>query len=397
MPRRPYGNLRVGDRKVPPVKPKNTLHALTSAALVLPGLLMSGPATGKDRINFQYSRYQEGERNLYGVPQSLKPISADVLHGSGIFSLTDRIKFSFGYTQDTWSGATPITISPLAANGNRPIIDKGVVVGASPIINSSILLDRDLNPIRQDFLTQSSGIDSRSVMVMSSASPETRRQANFGLSHEWNEAAISIGGGFSRERDYKSSFGNIGGRLDFNQKLTTVKFGGGYTQSDIGAILDQDASTYITKTAYSSQIANRGGSEILRGNRQDWAANVGVTQILTKNALVDVNIGYTHGAGFMENPYKVMSVIFIDPVALSNPQATSIAGDVQALIEQRPDIRNQVALNTKYVHYINAFNAAMHLGYRLSVDDWGVNTHTFDASWVQPIGDGWTLTPRIRY
>lgn len=399
MPQRPGSSHHLKDPEIQSAKPRNTtLQALTSAALVLPGLLITpGHAAGTDRINFQYSRYQEGERNLYGAPNNLKPISADVLHGSGIFSLTDRTKFSFGYTQDTWSGATPVTTTPLATNGgNRPYTVNGVVVGASPILKSEILLDRDLNPIGTDPITkQSTGVtDTRSVLVMSSASPETRRQANFGLSHEWNESALNVGGGFSRERDYQSSFGNMGGRLDFNQKLTSVKFGGGYTHSEVGAILDHDSSPYITKTAYAQQIVNRGGSEILKGNRQDWIANVGLTQVLSKNALIDANIGYTHSNGFLENPYKATSIIFIDPTKLNS---NLIAGDVRAFIEQRPNIRNQIALNAKYIHYINPFNAALHLGYRLSVDDWGVNTNTFDASWVQPIGSGWTLTPRIRY
>ena len=399
MPQRPGSNHHLIKPEIQSAKPRNTtLQALTSAALVLPGLLITpGHAAGTDRINFQYSRYQEGERNLYGAPNNLKPISADVLHGSGIFSLTDRTKFSFGYTQDTWSGATPVTTTPLATNGgNRPYTVNGVVVGASPILNSTILLDRDLNPIGTDPITkQSTGVvDTRSVLVLSSASPETRRQANFGLSHEWNESAVNVGGGFSRERDYQSSFGNIGGRLDFNQKLTSVKFGGGYTHSQVGAILDGDSSPYITKTAYAQQIVNRSGSEILKGNRQDWIANVGITQVLSKNALIDANIGYTHSNGFLENPYKATSIIFIDPTKLDS---NLITGDVRAFIEQRPNIRNQVALNAKYIHYINPFNAALHLGYRLSVDDWGVNTNTFDASWVQPIGSGWTLTPRIRY
>lgn len=393
------GNLSP-DAEKSSVNPRNTLHALTSAALVLPGLLISPSVAAKDRINFQYGRYQEGERNLYGVPNSLKPISADVLHGSGIFSLTDRTKFSFGYTQDTWSGATPVTTTPLATDGgNRPYAVNGIVVGASPILQSSVLLDRDLNPIGRDPVTKQlvGGIDPRSVLVMTSASPETRRQATFGLSHEWNEAAMNVAGGFSRERDYKSSFGNIGGRLDFNQKLTSVKFNGGYTHSEIGAILDHDSSPYITKTAYAQQIINRGGSEILRDNRQDWVANAGVTHVLNKNAFLDANIGYTHSRGFLENPYKATSFIFVDPLILNNGQSNTITGEVRAFIEQRPDIRNQVALNAKYVQYISPFNAAMHLGYRLSVDDWGVNTHTFDANWVQPVGNGWTLTPRIRY
>lgn len=401
MPQRQGGNHQLNDPEIPFVKSRNTLHALTSAALVLPGLLITpGHAAGTDRVNFQYSRYQEGERNLFGAPHNLKPISADVLHGSGIFSLTDRTKFTFGYTQDTWSGATPVTTTPLATTGgNRPYFNNGVMVGASPLLQSDVLLDRDLNPIGRDPITKQlvGGTDTRSVLVMSSASPETRRQATFGLSHEWNEAAINVAGGFSRERDYKSSFGNIGGRLDFNQKLTSVKFSGGYTSSDIGAILDHDSFPYITSTAYSSQIVKRGGSDIVRGDRQDWVANVGLTQILTKNALIDANIGYTHSDGLLANPYKATSVIFIDPDDLNNGQSNFITAKVRALIEQRPHIRNQMAFNTKYIQYISTFNAAMHLGYRLSVDDWGVNTHTFDASWVQPLGSGWTLTPRIRY
>ena len=379
----------------------HALQALTSAALMLPGLLLApGHAGAKDRINFQYSRYQEGERNLYGAPHSLRPITADVLHGSGLFSLTDRTTFSFGYTQDTWSGATPVTSTPLATTGgNRPYFNNGVVVGASPLLQSDVLLTRDLNPIGRDPITKqvTGDVDPRSVMVMVSASPETRRQATFGLSHEWNEAAISIAGGFSRERDYKSSFGNIGGRLDFNQKLTTVKFNGGYTFSNIGAILDHDSAPYINKDAYFQNIVRRGSTQILRDDRQDWVANVGVTQVLSKNAYVDANVGYTHSSGFLENPYKAMSFIFVDPAELNNGLSTPITGKVRAFIEQRPGTRNQVALNAKYVHYISPFNAAMHLGYRLSVDDWGVNTHTFDASWVQPLGSGWTLTPRIRY
>lgn len=405
----------VGSRQSPPVKmlsPSTPAHkassgafsvhskalqALTSAALVLPGLLLTpAHASDSNRINFQFSRYQEGKRDLFGVPNNLKPITADVLHGSGIFSLTDRTKFNFSYTQDTWSGATPVTISPLAANGNRPIqanTPAGVtVVGASPIINGQVLLDRDFNPLRQDL-----NRDPRSVMVLSSASPETRNQASFGLNREWNEAALNVSGGFSRERDYKSSFGNISGRADFNQKLTSVKFGTGYTSSNISAILDHDASPYITKNAFSRQIESRGGSEILQGDRHDWSGNLGVTQVLNKNALLEANVGYTHSNGYMENPYKVMTVIFVDPAVLNNNQTTPVTGDMRALLEQRPDIRNQVAVSTKYVQYINAFDAALHLGYRLSTDDWGINTHTFDANWVQPVGGGWTLIPRIRY
>ena len=381
-----------------------TLQALTSAALMLPGL-MSPPvqAADGDRINFQFSRYQEGERNLFGAPNSLDPIRVDVLHGNGLFSLTDRAKFSFSYTQDTWSGATPVTTSPLVANGNRLILGDGdnnglTVVGASPIINTQVLLDRDLNPIRRDPLSgQAIGTDTRSVLVMSSASPETRNKANFGLGYEWDEAAINASAGFSLENDYRSSFGNLGGRLDFNQKLTTVKFSGGYNSSNISAILDHDAVPYLTKNAFADQIESRGGSEILHGERQDWSTNLGVTQVLNKHALIDANFGYTHSRGFLENPYKAVTVIFVDPEAFSNSLTTTVLGDVRAFSEQRPDIRNQWAFSTKYIQHVPSLDAALHVDYKFTTDDWGINTNTFSANWIQPLPFGWTITPRIRY
>lgn len=385
----------------PPVNNPKALQALTSAAMVLPGLLLSPVQAAEDnRVNFQFSRYQEGKRDLLGVKSNLEPIRADVLHGSGLFSLTDRAEFSFSYTQDIWSGATPITTSLRAANPNRPILkntDSGVTVaGASPLINPQLLLDRDLNPLRQEN-GQQLVKDPRSVLVLSAASPEVRNQANFRLGYEWDEAAIDASAGFSLENDYQSSFGNLGGRMDFNQKLTSIKFGAGYSSSNINAILDHDAAPYLTKTAFASQIESRGGSEILHGKRQDWTANFGLTQILSKHALVDANIGYTHSNGFMENPYKAMTVIFVDPDVLNDGQTSPIFGDVRALIEQRPNIRNQWALSTKYIQHITPLDAALHLTYKFSTDDWGINTNTFSANWVQPLPNGWTITPRIRY
>ncbi len=377
---------------------------MTAAAIVLPGLMLPpAPAQADDggRVNFQFSRYQEGKRDLFGTPNNFDPIRADVLHGNGLFPLTDRTKFSFSYTQDTWSGATPITTSPLAANPYQSILANTasgtVVTGASPLIfPRGLLLDRDLNPLARN----SDGVlaqDTRSVLVLASASPETRHQANFGLGYEWDEAAINASAGFSLENDYRSSFGNLGGRLDLNQKLTTVKFGAGYTSSNISAILDHDASPYLTKTAFASQIKNRGGSEILHGERQDWSANLGLTQVLNKHALIDANFGYTHSRGFLENPYKAMTVIFVDPDILNNGQTTPVPGDVRALLEQRPDIRNQWAFSTKYIQHITPLDAALHLDYKFTTDDWGINTHTFGANWVQPLPFGWTFTPRIRY
>lgn len=377
----------------------SSLQALTVAALALPGLLW--PTAGMaedDEVGFQYSHYQEGKRKLYNVPNKGNPIEVESLLGSAKVTLADRIKFAFNYTQDTWSGATPLTTSPLVANGNRAIqrdtaSGSPITVGASPIINSQILLNKNLLPLRQNQNGQVIGTDVRTVHVLSTASPETRKQGDFKLSYEWDEAALDVGGGISVENDYESRFGNINGRWDLNQKLTTLNLGLSYTNSDTSAIFDHDASPYITKTAFLEHIENNGVSQILHGQRQDWATNFGLTQVLGKDSLVAANLTYTRSTGYMENPYKAMTVVFVDP----EQQTQRLTGDVRALLEQRPDERNQWTLDTRYVHYIGAFDAALHFNYRYFQDDWGIKAHTFEADWVQPVGNSWTITPRVRY
>ncbi len=391
--------LRNANPQIKPLKPNGALQALTSAALVLPGLLFTSAEAADPSLNsfsFQQSRFQEGKRNLFNVPNDLSPIQADVLQAMGSLSLTDRVTLSFGYTRDVWSGATPVTSSPLVAKGNNPVLRNApgggtFVSGASPIVNRSITLDRDLNPIGQD-----GQVDTRSVEVLSFASPEVRNSADFGLGYEWNEAALRVGGGISRERDFNSGYGNVSGRLDFNQKLTSAKFGFGYTSSSISAIIDHDIDNYLTKTAFEDQIELSDDLRTLRGRRQDWAANIGFSQVLSKSSLIDVNVGYTHSSGFMENPYKAVQVIFVNPEFLLSNQDTT-RGNMQAFLEQRPDVRNQVAISAKYIQHINPLDAAAHLDYKFSTDDWGINTNTFTLDWIQPLGNGWIVTPRVRY
>lgn len=383
---------------------KTILQALTSAALVLPGLLTT-PAQAVDSsigsVNFQYSRYQEGRRNLHSVRSDLDPIMVDTLHGSGTLFLDDRLKFTFGYTQDTWAGATPISSVPFASTaGNAPFtrtLPTGEVVsGASPLVTGAVTLDRNLNPLRFD-AQGNQLIDPRTVLVLSTASPETRVQGNFGLAYEWDEAVLNLSGGLSEERDYQSAYGHAGGRFDFNQKLTSLKWGVGYASDRQSAVLDHDTLGYVTILGFADRVKARDQLRILAGDRQNWSSSLGLTQVLGKNTLADVNFGYTRSSGFMENPYKGVTVIFVDPERISPDPNVPIQGNLRTLLEQRPGLRNQFAFGGKLVQYVAPVDAAMHLGYTFSFDDWGIHSNTFEGDWVQPLGSGWTITPRIRY
>ncbi len=383
-------------------------HALTVAAMALPGLVLQPEAAhADDEVGFQYGHYQESQRQLYTVPNNANPIEAESLLGHARISLTDRIKFAFNYVQDTWSGATPVTTSPLVNRGNRSVraattTGRIVTVGASPYMTGQIKLDKNFTPLRYgDNGGPLIGPDERIVHVLSTASPETRKQGDFKLGYEWDESALDIGGGLSIENDYESHFGNVNTRWDFNQKLTTLNIGASYTDSATAAIIDHDASPYITNIAlaslidmpYADQIEQQGAMRILHGDRSDWSLNLGLSQVLTKASLFETSFGFSHSSGYLENPYKVTTIVFVDPKQTSS----LLTGNVKAMLEQRPDERNQFNFSTRFVQHISPFDASLHVGYRYYHDDWDINAHTFDAEWVQPWGNTWTITPRIRY
>ncbi|MDO9104080.1 MAG: DUF3570 domain-containing protein [Methylovulum sp.] len=442
------------------------LAALTAAALVLPGLLPNfAEAAQEDGVDFQYSHYQEGKRDIYGMvnhdhsfltptiasklPQNLKPIEVDSVHGSGRVSLTECVKFAFNYTQDTWSGATPIGTAPVVSGVNRPTgsVDKSFAItqitGASPIIGqgagmSSIFTNNNQSRIYQyvyDSVTKKyvpGDMNNQLVHVLSYASPETRKQGDFKLGYEWDEAVLDAGGGISIENDYESRFGNLGGRLDFNQKQTTVNWGLSYTNSDTFATLDPDALPFIDTSLYDNSslklvrinqfneevyrevpkqsqapagevdstypllgpTGRTRSSSILHGNRQDWGSQLGLTQVLNKNALLALDLGYTRSTGYQANPYKVVFVYSL-PAKMDADTLYAVKGT--AFLETRPAERNQLNWHIGYDHYLEPIEAALHFDYHFAHDDWGINAHTFEADWVQPLGADWAVTPRIRY
>ncbi len=426
------------------------LQALTTAALLLPGIITAQAA--EDEVTLQYGHYEESNRDTFGripvgetpggnpvfgeqkLPNNFAPITVDSIHAQAKTTLRDRWKFTANYTEDTWSGATPVATAPAgfgtnlafkqAAGGkHEPVNAFGQTVsGASPRLQDGFFpaFDSQLNPVfnvgdDDDFETVYQAGSKRLAHTMTMASPETRKQGDFKLSYEWDEAAVDVGGGISVENDYESRFVNWGGRLDFNNKLTTLNFSQSYTNSTISALLDHDSLPYLGTIGYA--LNGRGGNgyveslggpvvpqigqtlvnKLLHGQREDIATNFSLTQVLNKSALMEAGAGYTHSSGFLENPYKTTYVFFVDPDSFDAASQVFTGVATTAFTEQRPNWRNQVNLNLRYVQHIESLDAAMNLKYNYFLDDWGINAHTFEGKWVQPLPWGLTVTPTIRY
>lgn len=383
------------------------LHALTAAALALPGL----SAAQDNAAVVQFGRYQETSRDLFGLSSKYAPMRSDSLLASTQADLPDRWSGVFNLRQDTWSGATPIATAPREWRGNRSRALDGVS-GATPYVNMTnpLFLDRKtLAPLRTDgFGNLIGGTDTQNVHTIAGASRETRRQADFSARRAWDEAALTLNGGVSAEPDYLSRFVGAGGQWDLNQKLTTVTAALAYTWSDIDATLDHDALPYIYNacgtaacnfvSTSSRMVGVDGGGKVIQGERRDATASAGVTQVLTSTAQVQAGVAFTRSSGYLSNPYKLVEVAFIDPEQQFLSPSPDIAYiNVGAILENRPDLRKQWLFNLRYAQLVEAAEAGLHLNYAYFRDDWGIRAHTIEFEWAQPLGGGTLLTPMIRY
>lgn len=358
------------------------MHMATAAAEV------------NNEATLDYHHYAEGERDLEGRTYkslNLRPIEVDSLALAIRNTLADRWTFALNYTQDTWSGATPVVSLPQAA------INEQILSGAS--VPSVYYTDGQHHPLMVD----PNSFDGRkykttrnphTVHLMAAASAETRRQIDGHLNYAWDRAALNVGGGVSEEPDYHSAFMNVGGNFDFNQKSTTLAWGTSYTVSNINASLESNSAA--DWGAYQTRIRESDGLFTLFGQRHDFGATLGVTQVLNKNSLIEAGMGYTRSSGYLSNPYKAVMLAFDDPDQFIDSTGLRTV-QMRGVLEQRPDARNQWNWNLRYVDYIAPLSAALHADYRFFHDDWGIDAHTLTLSWHQPLGQGWMLVPGTRY
>ena len=422
------------------------LQALYLSALALPGMnayadddvnpvsgttsnaSSNSDAVTDEDIGYQYSHYQESTRSIYTNIQSAttnsasnlvtinqnitrihngyNPITADSEHGYGHFRLDDRIRFGFNFYQDTWSGATPLDTSPAAqaANAYRP----QNIAGASPLAQAGQSLymnaqhqlfyaaQSQQNTLTGQTLTKLAPA-SQLQQTLAYASPEIRNQADFKFGYDWDNAAVDAGAGVSIEHDYLSRFGNLGGRLDFNRKLTSINWGVSYTSSQTHA----QQMNYVNYTLYpASSLSSEAFGPMqsvnyLNGERQDYGLNLGLTQVLSKNSLLTAGFGFTSSNGYQANPYKGVDIISMTPSATM--AGYWMESGYNILAERRPGERAQFTWNGSYQHYLEALQATAKLDYSFFHDDWGINAHTFELEWRQALGGGWSFTPRGRY
>ncbi len=117
----------------------------------------------------------------------------------------------------------------------------------------------------------------------------------------------------------------------------------------------------------------KGGTDLL----------LGVTHILSKRSLMQLNYTAGYTQGYLTDPYKLLSVV--------DDQGRTI----DYRYEKRPDSRLRQAVYTKWAYHLP--RDVVHVSYRYFFDDWGVRSHTVDMTYYFAIGDEIHLVPHLRY
>ncbi len=197
-----------------------------------------------------------------------------------------------------------------------------------------------------------SGATPRMHSFESGATPsmeDYRKATDVKLTRYFDRASVAVGLAHSTEHDYVSRALSVDARFSSADNNTTWSLGYGATRDRID-------------TTFSD-----GGVEDQSRRTDEWS--MGVTQVLTPDDVVQVNISRSLGRGYFDDPYK----------------------DFDA----RPDFRNSSVVLVRWNHHLDTLDTSLRSSYRAYADSFGIQSQTLGLEVVKSFGP-WTLTPGLR-
>ena len=130
-------------------------------------------------------------------------------------------------------------------------------------------------------------------------------------------------------------------------------------------------------------LSNRSGEQ----NKDIFDIVLGVTQVINRNLLVQLNYSFSDASGYLNDPYKILSIV--DPVSgdpVPRPATPGVAGPSHEYrFESRPDERSKHSLYAQAKYYLGG--KVLDASYRYMTDDWDIDSHTIDARFRFPFGE----------
>ncbi|CAN7297965.1 DUF3570 domain-containing protein [Pseudoduganella sp. LjRoot289] len=196
-----------------------------------------------------------------------------------------------------------------------------------------------------------SGASPRYHTAVSGASrmKDMRRAGDVAVTRYLPRGSVTVGAAYSTEHDYVSRALSLTGTVSSIDKNTTWSFGVGGSDDAIDPV--------------NNIVSGEG--------RQTVNVMLGVTQVLSPRDIAQLTLTRNHGHGYFSDPYKAF--------------------------DNRPRERNQNTLLARWNHHHDGSGGTSRLSYRYYTDSFGIRAHTLGAEYVQPLSQGWRVTPSVRY
>jgi hypothetical protein len=194
---------------------------------------------------------------------------------------------------------------------------------------------------------------------------DERRAVVVDASRAFGSNSVQLEYAHSAEDDYISDGYSASWMHDFNQKNTQLQLGFAYNDDSIQPV-------------FFTEARKKASRDLL----------VGLVQILDRNTVLTVNLSYGTSDGFLSDPYKLVqkTVELLPgfPLALTFP-------------ENRPSSREKTIVFTQVAHHFENLHASLDASFRYYTDSHGVDSGTFEATWLQKVGEHLVLSPILRY
>ncbi|MBN4063765.1 DUF3570 domain-containing protein [Cardiobacterium sp. AH-315-I02] len=194
-----------------------------------------------------------------------------------------------------------------------------------------------------------------------------------------NNWSIDYNAAVSIENDYRSFGGAITVNKETTKKDTLFSFGLAATHDEIFRVGAGNTPIPLSQIA-DNEFAGEG-----QRNTTDVIA--GLTHVINRRTVGQVNLAFSISNGYHTDPYKVFSVVDKD---------TNVVVQNSSYYESRPGDRKRASLTFKLNHQLYPGNNILHGSYRAYGDDWGVVSHTLDVNYRFNFANTNYLEPRIR-
>lgn len=208
-------------------------------------------------------------------------------------------------------------------------------------------------------------ISSASIDVVTTASPYTEERTEYSVGLDYLHGKTSMGGSYtnSEESDYTANSARFSISHDFFGDLTTVgiTYGRGWNE------------------------VRRNGDDTFDETSKTQNYRLDISQIITKNFLVNMNYEAVTDEGYLNNPYR--QVRFLDP---GSARGYSYQAEVY------PETHTSSAFALRGMYYL-PYRASARAEFRTYSDTWGIKGWNAEVGYVHPFSDNLVVEASYRY